>query len=73
MEILRKEWRQDAQCASEDPELFDESSDKKKMLLAKEVCKKCIVSSECLDYAINNHENVGIWGGLTPYERNHLQ
>ncbi len=37
--------------------------------LAKAVCRKCEVSEECLEYAVNNGEKFGIWGGLSERER----
>jgi WhiB family redox-sensing transcriptional regulator len=36
---------------------------------AKEICGACAVRSQCLDYALINKEQFGIWGGLTPEER----
>jgi hypothetical protein len=37
--------------------------------VAKQICKSCIHSTECADWAIK-HESFGFWGGLTPQERN---
>jgi WhiB family transcriptional regulator, redox-sensing transcriptional regulator len=36
---------------------------------AKELCAACPVQRECLEYANDNEEPDGIWGGLTPIER----
>lgn len=36
---------------------------------AKKVCKSCIHKIECAEWAIE-HETHGVWGGLTPQERN---
>ena len=36
---------------------------------AKSVCEVCIVRVNCLQYALDNDESYGIWGGLTPVER----
>lgn len=35
---------------------------------AKEVCRRCLVRAECLAYAIDAHEKVGIWGGFAHHE-----
>lgn len=35
---------------------------------AKAVCSACPISSQCLEYAIENHEQ-GVWGGTTERER----
>lgn len=36
-------------------------------------CNGCRVQQECLNYAIENDEPVGMWGGLTRQERDALQ
>lgn len=36
---------------------------------AKEVCARCAVRSQCLEYALEHREADGIWGGLTEKER----
>lgn len=37
--------------------------------LAREYCNRCPVKQQCRDYAINNSIMFGMWGGLTPRER----
>jgi WhiB family transcriptional regulator, redox-sensing transcriptional regulator len=40
---------------------------------AKDVCwRLCSARSECLDAALVNSEPFGVWGGLTPTERQRL-
>ena len=36
---------------------------------AKEVCARCLVRGECLEYALAEGLKQGIWGGLSPQER----
>ncbi|WP_328596787.1 WhiB family transcriptional regulator [Agromyces humi] len=65
-------WRVDALCAQTDPEMFfpekgGPTSDPKK------VCKSCEVRSECLDYALDNDEDFGVWGGTSPRERRDIR
>jgi len=36
---------------------------------AKDICSKCYVRGECLDYAIRIREPHGIWGGMNEVER----
>lgn len=40
---------------------------------AKRVCGSCHVKDTCLEYAIENGINDGIWGGLTKQERKRLK
>ena len=35
----------------------------------RDVCAACPVRTDCLDYAIANGEELGVWGGLTPDQR----
>lgn len=37
---------------------------------ARAICAACPVRPQCLDHAITNDEQAGMWGGLTPRERN---
>lgn len=40
---------------------------------AKAVCARCPVRRECLTFALTNGEQHGVWGGLTPGERQRLE
>jgi WhiB family transcriptional regulator, redox-sensing transcriptional regulator len=40
---------------------------------AKKVCRACEVKSDCLDYALENDERFGIWGGMSERERRRLK
>lgn len=39
------------------------------VMLAKKFCEECPVKNECLQFALVNNEQYGIWGGLTLKER----
>lgn len=39
----------------------------------KSFCRRCPVILDCLQYAIDNDEQFGIWGGLTPKERSNMR
>jgi Transcription factor WhiB. len=61
-------WQQQALCAQTDPEaFFPEKGGSSRE--AKSVCAKCDVRAECLEYALENDERFGIWGGLSERER----
>lgn len=40
--------------------------------LARQLCQECPIRLICLSYAIDNNEQEGVWGGMSPYERNLL-
>jgi WhiB family transcriptional regulator, redox-sensing transcriptional regulator len=61
-------WQDRALCAQTDPEaFFPEKGGSTRE--AKKVCRACEVRTECLEYALENDERFGIWGGLSERER----
>jgi len=65
-------WQERSLCAQTDPEaFFPEKGGSTRE--AKKVCASCDVRSECLDYALENDERFGIWGGLSERERRKLK
>ncbi len=65
-------WQERALCAQTDPEaFFPEKGGSTRE--AKRVCLGCDVRSECLEYALENDERFGIWGGLSERERRRLK
>ena len=66
------DWQDRALCAQTDPEaFFPEKGGSTRE--AKRICGSCEVRSECLDYALQNDERFGIWGGLSERERRRLK
>jgi WhiB family redox-sensing transcriptional regulator len=33
------------------------------------ICERCDVRQQCLDYAVDNDMDLGVWGGLTERQR----
>jgi WhiB family redox-sensing transcriptional regulator len=65
-------WQTDALCAQTDPEaFFPEKGGSTRD--AKRICTTCEVKAQCLDYALQNDERFGIWGGLSERERRKLR
>jgi len=65
-------WQEKALCAQTDPEaFFPEKGGSTRE--AKRVCLSCDVRSECLEYALENDERFGIWGGLSERERRRMR
>jgi hypothetical protein len=42
------------------------------LLAAQEICAECPVSKRCLEYALENHVDHGIWGGCSERERRRI-
>ncbi|QNN98649.1 WhiB family transcription factor [Mycobacterium phage Moonbeam] len=67
-EVHTEDWRRDAICTQIDPEAwFPEKGIRNDD--AKETCWKCPAQARCLEYALENNEGWGIWGGFTEKER----
>lgn len=65
-------WQDRALCAQTDPEaFFPEKGGSTRE--AKKICAMCTVKQECLEYALENDERFGIWGGLSERERRKLK
>jgi WhiB family transcriptional regulator, redox-sensing transcriptional regulator len=65
-------WQDQALCAQTDPEaFFPEKGGSTRE--AKRVCRSCEVRAECLEYALENDERFGIWGGLSERERRRIK
>lgn len=65
-------WVVDGLCGEVDPELFYPPPNSA-ALDAKSVCARCEVREVCLAYALENEERWGVWGGMTPTERQRLK
>ena len=71
-EIDDRSWQDEANCLGVDPDLFFPERGASTRG-AKEVCRGCVVRMECLEYALDNGEKFGIWGGLSERERRRLR
>ena len=69
------DWRHQAACLTEDPELFFPIGNTGPALLqieeAKRVCARCDVRDKCLQWALEADH--GVWGGLSEDERRALK
>ncbi|MDT3728159.1 WhiB family transcriptional regulator [Streptomyces sp. DSM 41972] len=70
-------WRHDAACRAEDPELFFPIGTSGPALLqteqAKAVCRGCPVQEQCLEWALETGQSIGVWGGTSETERRALK
>lgn len=66
------DWMLDGVCAQTDPEaFFPEKGGSTRE--AKAMCARCDVADLCLEYALDNDERHGIWGGLSERERRRVK
>ncbi|MDP9806821.1 WhiB family redox-sensing transcriptional regulator [Trueperella bonasi] len=67
------DWRHRAACLNEDPELFFPIGSSGPAIAqaerAKAVCAICSVKQTCLDWAVANNQDAGVWGGMSEDER----
>jgi WhiB family redox-sensing transcriptional regulator len=73
----RDDWRNNAACKADDPELWFPVGDSGPARLqanhAKSICHSCPAIAPCLQWAMDTGQDSGIWGGLTEDERRALR
>ncbi|MDQ0579043.1 WhiB family transcriptional regulator [Streptomyces rishiriensis] len=71
------DWREHAECRHEDPDLFFPIGTSGPALLqteqAKTVCRRCPVREQCLEWAMETDQTLGVWGGTSENERRALK
>ncbi len=73
-----RDWRRDAACRDLDVSVFYHPDNERGYDLlrrdrdAKAICARCRVRRACLAEALAAPERYGVWGGLTPEERERL-
>lgn len=72
MIVNQHHWTDLAACAGMPTEWwFPEPGDSVKEALA--ICQSCEVSAECLQYALDNGERFGLYGGTTARQRKDMR
>lgn len=74
-------WRHQAACAGTPTAIFYPRVQKGRGThhatlahhTALTICRQCPVTNECLNEALNNNDEHGIWGATTPQDRQALQ
>ncbi len=70
-------WRDHAACRQEDPDLFFPIGSTGPALVqqeqAKAVCRRCPVREQCLQWALDTRQTLGVWGGTSENERRSLR
>jgi WhiB family redox-sensing transcriptional regulator len=64
------DWADHAACRNvETAVFFGERGCVTSAAIARRICGGCLVTEECLEYAIANRETFGVFGGKSPKER----
>jgi WhiB family redox-sensing transcriptional regulator len=66
-------WQDDAYCRNTGIDFFPETAYNTKAVPAMQLCEDCPVKQRCLDFAMNNNINWGIWGGRTAPNRRSMK
>lgn len=73
------DWRSDAACRGTNPERFFPTSSGtgprriEEEARAKQVCRRCPVTEQCLAWALESGQDYGVWGGQSAAERRALK
>ena len=70
---IQENWRDDARCRGLDPNFFFPEQGETSTSTARDVCSLCDVRVDCLEFALQNGEKFGIWGGLSERERRRIR
>ncbi len=68
---MSTEWMADGKCREYPAGTFF-PRDGVGVIIAQRICATCPVSSQCLEYALENHVDHGIWGGCSERERRRI-
>ena len=68
---MEHEWMTGGSCRYEPPSKFF-PSDGVGVEVAKRVCETCPAKMECLEYALSNRIDHGVWGGTSERQRRRI-
>jgi WhiB family redox-sensing transcriptional regulator len=69
--IVDTNWMADGKCRELPPETFF-PSDGVGVEIARRICADCPVKAPCLEYALYNRIEHGVWGGASERERRRI-
>jgi WhiB family redox-sensing transcriptional regulator len=70
-EEVELQWMRDGNCRNYPPAAFF-PSDGVGVDAARRICATCHVQDQCLDYALVNRIDHGVWGGCSERERRRI-
>jgi WhiB family redox-sensing transcriptional regulator len=65
------DWMARGKCRETDPTVFF-PSDGIGVQVARRICDECPVKAPCLEYALANRVDHGVWGGTSERERRRI-
>jgi WhiB family redox-sensing transcriptional regulator len=65
------EWMRSGKCDDMDPSIFF-PNDGVGVEIARRICVDCPVKTACLEYALINRIDHGVWGGASERERRRI-
>ena len=68
---MTESWMARGRCRAEPPSLFF-PSDGVGVEVARRICADCPVKAACLEYALRNGIDHGVWGGTSERERRRI-
>ena len=68
---MENDWMGEGRCREMDPAVFF-PSDGIGVQSAQRVCEECPVRLPCLEYALDNRVDHGVWGGTSERERRRI-
>jgi WhiB family redox-sensing transcriptional regulator len=68
---MSEEWMAKGLCRDRAPSTFF-PSDGVGVEVARRICAECPVKAQCLDYALRNGIDHGVWGGTSERERRRI-
>src|SRR5699024_9889577 len=67
-----RSWIEQATCREADPDRFFVRGAAQARAVQR-LCARCPVQEDCLEYALANEIDFGVWGGMTERQRRSLQ
>lgn len=68
---MENDWMASGLCRERAPAVFF-PHDGVGVDIARRICAECPVKSPCLEYALSNHIDHGVWGGASERERRRI-
>jgi WhiB family redox-sensing transcriptional regulator len=68
---MESNWMAVGNCSNHPPAVFF-PSDGVGVEIAKRICSTCSAQEQCLDYALTNRIDHGVWGGTSERQRRRI-